>query len=212
MTMHRSASTLTCLLVLLFQTTLGQDATKVQEPDKYGFFYYQGAGSSSLLLLERQAPQRNKKNKAMGLGGFSVSVEIKGGKSPLRFTSNQELVFFVRMFQTWDFAGIGQLTKTEAKNDKRIISTTAVGTDGHTSNSPFDPNPRAIPYKADKYVNETFRITPAKVLEPGEYCFQGISTVDFFCFGIDPAETKEMKSATDEGDSLAPASEVDILL
>jgi hypothetical protein len=95
------------------------------------------------------------------------------------------------MFEGFDFAGVGQLTKAEVKNDKRLINTTSVGREGRISNSPFDPNPGAIPYKVEKYVHETFRITPAKVLEPGEYCFQGLGTVDFFCFGIDSAEQKK---------------------
>lgn len=182
-----------CGLMFVFIPSIsGQDKAVIQESDKYGFFYYLDT-SYTLVLLERQTPKTTGKKKLMGFGGATVTTEIKGGNSPLRLTSYGGLSFFVRLLsQDYDVAGTAPLIKAEAGKDKRIISSTFVGTNGKMSNSPFDPNPNSIPFKIEKFGSESLRITPTKALEPGEYCFNGLGTADYFCFGIDAASPGQM--------------------
>ena len=181
---------LTCFLFGLTLLGFGHEPNQIQDPPKYGFYYYLDDISKSLVLLERQTPIINKKNKALGFGGFDVSREIKGAKSTLRFSVGQETTFYLRLLPNYNFAeleGTALLLKAAVKGDKRVLSLTSVRASGKTNGSPFDPASNAIKFKAERYSSETLKITPAETLDPGEYCFNGLGTSDYFCFGIDPA-------------------------
>lgn len=172
-------------------SAFGQDDSVIQESDKYGFFYYLNA-NNKLTLLERVTPEAKGKQKLLGFGGANVTFEIKGEKSPVRFTTDEGLSFFFRMLPNIDVAGVGTLVKAGLNKNKRIIFSTSIGRDGKMSNSPFEENPTAVPYKIEKFGKESFRVTPVKMLEPGEYCFDGIGTRDNFCFGIDAANASQL--------------------
>lgn len=174
-------------------SVLGQEQTTIQEPDKYGFFFYLDS-NNKLVLLERQTPKTSGKKKLLGFGGATVATEIKGGNSSLRLTSYGGLSFFIRLLQQdYDVAGSAPLIKAEVDKDKRVISSTSIGTNGKMSNSPFDANLNSIPFKIEKFGTESLRITPTQPLNPGEYCFNGLGTADYFCFGIDAANADQMK-------------------
>lgn len=180
---------LTCLALGFTLFAFGQESNQVQDPPKYGFYYYWDTNSKSLVLLEEQTPTDKRKDKALGFGGHDVVREVKGAKSTVRFRAGQELVFYVRLLPNFNFAeleGAALLLKAEIKGNKRILSTASFGLKGRDG-SPFEPASNAIKFKADKYSSETFKVTPTEVLDPGEYCFNGLGTPRHFCFGVDPA-------------------------
>ena len=50
---------------------------------------------------------------------------------------------------------------------------------------------KAIPFNAAKYGTSSFKISPAQNLPAGEYTLGAPGTHDGFCFGIDPANSKQ---------------------
>lgn len=188
--MRHVLTTVAFAALLLSLSVVGQEVKSPVEPEYLGVYHSLDAGKGSLVALERQSASYSFKMKAMGFGGGKSSIEIKGGKSPVRFKADQEVAFVVRVgSQQIDPASIVQFVKFDAKKDKRVIVISKVGAMG-VGGATTNMNANAVSFNAAKYGDSSFKIVPAAKLPPGEYGLSGAGSNDVFCFGIDPEESK----------------------
>jgi hypothetical protein len=186
--MKLTQASATCLLFVLCQVAVGQEAKKVQEPDYLGVFFSLDSNTGNLSPLERQTPEAKWKS---GLGGVESSLEFKGERSPVRFKQGQRLEFVVLVSsQQMDPQGLVQFLSLEAKKGKRrLVTGKSALFGGKTSISE-----KAIAFNAAKYGTSSFKITPAQNLPPGEYTLSQPDTDDGFCFGIDATNQRLAES------------------
>jgi hypothetical protein len=177
-----------CALLTLCAISEAQEIGKVQEPE-YDFVYqYLDQANGSLLALERQTPSANFRTKFMGYGGAKSTYEVRGGKSPVRFKADQKIELVVRGIPaTLDPSTIIKLVRFDAKKDKRELVVGKVGALG-LGGSSVSPDAGSLPINTTRYGSYSLRISPAESLQPGEYGV--ISSSQFFCFGIDPADKR----------------------
>src|SRR5450759_3550207 len=93
--MRHLTATAVSLAVVLAQVGSGQDIKKVQEPEYLGTYFALEQGTGRLLPLERQGVGQKVEIHAMGFGGASQTIEIRGERSPVRFKEGQALEFVV---------------------------------------------------------------------------------------------------------------------
>jgi hypothetical protein len=183
---------LSCLLILyISQPLIAQDIKHTPETEYIGLFAALDS-SGKLIDLERQTPEDKIKVKAMGFGGGEGFIQMKGETSPVRFKALQKIEFVVRVSsQQIDPVSIIQFFRMESKKGVRRLSISKVGIMAVGSKSTVNQN--AISFNAAKYGESSFRIVPASLLLPGEYCLSGPGNKDGFCFGIDANVETENK-------------------
>jgi hypothetical protein len=182
-----------CLLILFMsQSLIAQETKYVPETEYIGLFAALDSSSGKLIDLERQTPEDKIKIKAMGFGGGEGFIQMKGETSPIRFKALQKIEFVVRVSsQQIDPISIIQFFRMESKKGVRRLSISKVGVMAVGSKSTANQN--AISFNAAKYGESSFRIVPASLLLPGEYCLSGPGNKDGFCFGIDTNVEPEHK-------------------
>ncbi len=140
----------------------------VPKPDQIGTVYLQ-ASAGNLLELERTQPSGHRE------GGQSWTMP--GGRSSFRLNNDSRMQFLVEMpssvapssFQLYPLETKGNTRRTKASN----------------RNGP----PLTAPLTTTQVADNTYILTPAAALTPGEYAFSPGYSNDAFCFGVDPAVT-----------------------
>jgi len=173
------------VMVCFASQVLAQGTKKVEEPEFIGVFFGLGEGGT-LRQLERQTPEQKIKVKALGFGGGEGFLQIKGEQSSIRYRANEKIAFVVRVAsQQTDPVSIIQFFRFEPFKGVRRLMLAKVGSIGISSKTTAGQS--AISFDAAKYGESSFKVVPAYLLTPGEYCLSGPGTADGFCFGIDAA-------------------------
>jgi len=149
----------------------------VTEPDRIGAVYLQ-QDSGMLLPLERTegvprgaaAGTRRSGNDRSGL-----YWDIQHRRSPFRLRSDDKMTFVVRMAD-----GI-------APNTFSLYPLEAKGTTRRTKATLGNGPVPTIPFTTRKVTGNTYALTPAGSLQPGEYAFSPANSNQAYCFGIDAA-------------------------
>lgn len=178
----RRVLTLVVGLFLLAEPTWGQEPKKVQEPEYLGTYFALEPSTGNLIPLERQTAAQKVEVHAMGLGGASTSIEIRGEKSRVRFKEGQKLDFVVlASSQQIDPHGIVEFFFFEPDDGMRkiLMGKVSLGGGGTTMGA------AAVPFDASKYGASSFKITPTELLPPGEYGLSVQGSKDAFLFGVD---------------------------
>lgn len=164
-----------------------QETNKVEEPEYQDVVFYLDTTSTNLMPLERQTPSVRVRVKAMGFAGGESVMEIKGKKSPKRFTAGQTLEFVVRVSsQQTDPQSYIQFFKVESKKGNRQLILAKAGAMGINGRSTI--NGAAVAFDAAKYGEYSSKFKAAVELPPGEYEVSTTHARDAFCFGVDPKE------------------------
>lgn len=179
------------LIALSLLTSLiivdARQAKQSEEPEYLSVFFYLNPADGALVSLERQTANVRTKIKAMGFGGGEAVIEVKGGKSPVRFKTDQKLEFVVRVASTQiDPLNVVQFIAWKSKKDKRSLVITKVGPMGAGGSTNMTAG--AVAFNASKYGQSSFKISPAQPLPPGEYALGTGDTGTAFCFGVDAVE------------------------
>jgi hypothetical protein len=172
------------LLVLTafsFLSLAAQDTTKVQEPEYTGtVFSLDPAGT--LTPLEKQQPNIQSKVKAFGYGGAQTSTIYKGAKSPVRFKAGQDIQFVIRAGRGVDPDSLIKLNVLSVSKDQRSVTMAKIGSMGFGGvKSTNGEAQQALNFK--KYGEQSYTVSPAQPLAPGEYAFTFGQYA--FLFGID---------------------------
>jgi len=177
-----------CALLTFCLIAEAQTVGKTQEPEYDFVYHYLDQASGSLVALERQTPSVSFKTKFMGYGGGKSTYEVRGGRSTVRFKAGDKIELVVRGIPaTVDPATVITLVRFDAKKDKRELVIAKVGAMGLGSKT-MNPDAGGLPINTVRYGSYSLKISPADSLAPGEYGI--ISTNQFFCFGIDPADRR----------------------
>ena len=178
----RRVLTLVVGLFLLAEPSWGQEPKKVQEPEYLGTFFLLEPGSGKLIRLERQPAAHKVEVHAMGFGGASSTIEIRGEKSPLRYKEGQKLDFVVlASSQQVDPQGLVEFFFLQPDDGMRKI----LAGKGSMGSSETTMGAAAVPFDASKYGASSFRVTPTELLPPGEYGLSVPGSKDVFLFGVD---------------------------
>jgi hypothetical protein len=168
-----------------------QEAQKatVQEPEYLGQPHYVDPISGVLNGLEKQ---RAVIKVGMNLiGDMKGKYELKGGKSPVRLSSNQKMEFVVRVASPQvDPNSVLQLVLLKAKSSKRELLAMKGGIFGDMT---FNSHAGTIELNASRYGESSLKITPVQPLAPGEYALKapdesGMGSAQsqiFYCFGVE---------------------------
>jgi uncharacterized protein YcfJ len=141
------------------------------EPESIGAVYLQDQ-SGTLTQLER--------NKGIAQRSESREYwEIAGARSPVRLKSGQKMLFVVRLANGMD-PGTFALLPLEADIASR-----------RTKSDPKDKTaPLTLLLNVTKVGESTYRLTPVRDLEVGEYTFSPTN----YCFGVDPVAASAEKA------------------
>lgn len=157
-------------------------SNKVKEPEYNDIFVLLDTASGNLTDLERQTLKV--KVHPHGFGGAESDLDLKGGKSPIRFKKGETLEFIVRVSspQT-DPHGYILLYSLESKKNQRALEVAKAGYAGIGSKTVLDKS--AIAFTATRYGVSSFKIKAIQDLPPGEYLLLTKDAKDGFAFGID---------------------------
>ena len=144
-------------------------AAALREPEEIGVVYFEDAGGH-LAPLERIAAAGHRGTTGFG-GRPSQYWDMPGARSSFRLRTDSRLVFVVEMP-----GGVGpgafQLYPLETKGNTRRTKT---GNGGLLT----------VPLSIRRVSGDTYTLTPATALGPGEYSFSPSNSNDGYCFGID---------------------------
>jgi hypothetical protein len=159
--------------------TIANNEVIVTKPDQIGAIYFQ-QDSGKLLPLERTEGVPHGASGAAGTGhsGNDQSGQywdIQGPRSPFRLRSDDKITFVVRMAD-----GI-------APNTFSLYPLETKGTTRRTKAAIVSGPVPTIPFTVRKVTGNTYALTPAGFLSPGEYAFSPANSNDAYCFGIDAA-------------------------
>lgn len=185
---HRAATPLTLAIALASAVLLeGQNipGNPVAEPRYIDSFYALGV-NQELIELERASVTFHSKVRALpGYATVRMTAEFKPGHAPVRLNGGAAQ-FVVLGRSPVDPSSRYELRLLKRSKDHREF----VMTQGHgsllgaTATSNLDQD--TIPIRLEEYGTNSYRITPAHPLVPGEYAlaFHGAISV-VYCFGID---------------------------
>lgn len=176
-------------VVFLSQAIAAQETKKTQEPEFTGIVYFLDLATGKLIDLERQMPVAKSKVKAFGYGGMSVSLEMSGEKSPVRFKPDQKLAFVVRVVDPReDPNGTFGISSYESKKGKRVKGVIKVKPLGLGASTPAAT--QTLDVKFARYGGSSMTMEILSQLVPGEYCIGHATSKANFCFGVDSTESK----------------------
>jgi hypothetical protein len=156
------------------------------EPEYVGIVFYLDS-TGKLIPLEKQPLNTEYKTKYMGFGGAQSSTIFKGVKSETRFKVGQPLQLVVRLNTTGgiDPSSLVNIDVLKVAKDERLIVSMKVGTMGIGGvKSHNGETQRALTFS--KYGEQSFLISPASPLDPGEYVVTTGDAHTAYLFGIDP--------------------------
>lgn len=153
----------------------------VAEPEYEAVFFVLDPETGALSELERV--EGMVKERAGGGLAMERYVELPGSRSQVRIPSGHRPEIVVRV-------------PSQGKDPQSLISLFAVQPLGLTRALPLakvklsrrvERLPLArVPIEAEKYGTSSFKLRPASLSRPGEYCFTAAElTRFFFCFGAD---------------------------
>lgn len=135
--------------------------------------------------LERVEPKYRAKIKGLGFGGMKTTLEIDGGRSPVRFASGKPVEFVIRVAnQDADPVAYVALYRAKANKKVRSMIIAQAGFGGATTTGNGGGNDK-IAIAGNKYGSRFYRIKPVALLGPGEYMIKGGNGTTGFMFGID---------------------------
>jgi hypothetical protein len=180
-------NTVRVVLVLIAGTVMALNAQAIREgyaePQYVNSFYGLDTGGG-LIELERQMVTFRSKMKAFpGYASVKLTTQFKPGRSPVRLPSNAQ--FIVRGRSPVDPVFRYELHPLKGSKDHREF----VLTQSHGSivgGGSTGPDEGAVPLRFEEYGTNSYRITPAQPLAPGEYALATRGRVsELFCFGVD---------------------------
>jgi|SRR5579862_3911306 len=179
---------LTCSMALSLtapQTSQTNQQKAVAEPQYVDSFYVVDSTGKLTELEHQSVTTFHTKTKALpGYATVKMLAEFKPGHSPVRLTADAK--FVVKGRAPIDPASRFELRLLKASKDHReILMTQGHGTLlGGSATSKLDEG--ALPVRFEDYGADSYRITPAQPLAPGEYALgtPGFVT-QLFCFGVD---------------------------
>jgi hypothetical protein len=142
--------------------------------------------SAKLIPLESQLFHR--KQKLHGLTGGENIYLAREFKSPMRIQPADKTNFVVRLNGSLDPVEAIQLYHVDVVDRSRVVPIDNFDSLGRVSKVTMPP---FIDFNAAIYGASSFRLSPTKILVPGEYCFlvktgnELPKAVPGFCFGID---------------------------
>lgn len=157
----------------------------VTEPEFADVFFQLDAGK--LVSLERQTVSIQGKASGFIVMSVKASWEIPGTNSPVRFHSDQPLVFVVRSpfaQSAVDPSTFYFLRKLNVKKKTRemVVMVGHASPGGATMNN--DPAQDALPLSFARYGDSSLKMMTGP-LPPGEYALSRPYAQIVFCFGID---------------------------
>lgn len=169
--------------LLVSGAVLAQES--VPEPEFNDVFVRLDAGK--LVPLERETSTMHAGGGGFMVVGTKAANEFPGGKSPVRFQSNQPLEFIVRTpfaVASVDPSTMYVLKRLNAKKKSRE----AVFMTGHFSplggSTKTDMSQGAVPVTFTHYGNGSLKVITGP-LTPGEYALSRLYGQEAFCFGVD---------------------------
>jgi hypothetical protein len=159
-------------------------STPVAEP-KYLNSFYAVDANGKLVDLERQTVTFHTKTKVLpGYATVKMTTQFKPGYSSVRLPTTAQ--FVVRGRAPIDPVSRFELRALKGSKDHREF----VMTQGHGSifggSATSNPSEGAVPIRFEEYGTSSYRITPDRPLEPGEYALalRGFAS-ELYCFGVD---------------------------
>jgi hypothetical protein len=154
------------------------------EPEYVGTVFWLAPSDGKLLNLEHQNPSSHMKLKALGYGGGRMVMSVKGGRSPIRLTAEQQ-VFVVRLETNGlDPALMVGLDVLKASKNSREATVVSVGPMGFGSKTAAGETSLKLLF--EKFGEHSFKITPATRLPAGEYVIRTKPTGELgYLFGVD---------------------------
>lgn len=159
-------------------------AAPIVEP-RYLNSFYAVASDGGLIELERISVTFHSKVHAfIGYASVKMSAEFKPGQSLMRLPANVQ--FVVRGRSELDPASRFELRKLKASKSHREIVMVRSSAGVFNGDSTSDMHEGSIPLQFEEYGTNSYRITVAGPLEPGEYALalRGMVT-ELYCFGVD---------------------------
>jgi hypothetical protein len=168
----------------LWPNHIAAQSAPVAEPRYVGTAYWLDPAAGKLVALEHQHPSTRTKVKAMGYGGAKSVLSFKGSASPVRLTAEQQ-VFVVRLetngLNPGLMAGLDVLKATKNSREITLVSAGPMGIGAKTA-----AGETALQLVFEKYGENSFKITPASKLPPGEYVIRTRPTGQLgYLFGVD---------------------------
>jgi hypothetical protein len=144
---------------------------KLVEPEIIGLVHVLDSETSSIVPLERQTGKGR-------VGLRRAAAEITGQSSPVRIRALAKQEFVVNVPAGTDPSRFS-IYVMDGKKGKRQTTTAKVGLFSDVVGG------GTLQVNASKYGQSSYKLTPAQVLPPGEYCFSPPGeSYDLFCFGI----------------------------
>jgi len=161
-----------------------ESSAPVAEPQYIGSFYALEA-SGKLLDLERTTVTFHAKSKVLpGYASIKMTTQFKPAHSPVRLGAGAQ--FIVRGRAPIDPVSRYELRLLKTSKDHReFVMTTAHGSVfGGSATSSLEEG--AVSIRFEEYGANSYRVTSAQPLAPGEYALALRGMVsELYCFGVD---------------------------
>lgn len=155
------------------------------EPEFYDVFFRLDAGK--LVPLERQTSSiQGKASGFIVMNAKGVAV-LPGGKSPVRFRSEDALDFIVRSplaASAADPEALYCLRKLDAKKKQRELVITTLHASAVGASTKRTATTGLLPLTFSRYGNSSYKLSTPP-LPPGEYAVGRLYGQLVFCFGVD---------------------------
>jgi hypothetical protein len=179
-----SAILLSAALCVWLPNTNSAQTAPPAEPEYVGTVFWLNSSDGKLADLEHQSPSSHMKVKALGYGGGRMVLSVKGGRSPVRLTADQQ-VFVVRLetngLDPTLLVGLDVLKATKKTREATVVSAGPMGFGGKTT-----AGETSLRLTFEKYGEHSFKVRPATTLSPGEYVLRSKATGDLgYLFGVD---------------------------
>ena len=168
---------------LLLSVSAAQEAGKPTEPEYNRVAFYLDA-QGSLVPLERQQINVQTKVKALGYGGAKTSARFEGAKSPVRFRTDDNIQFVVRLDAHGEdpttLINLDVLKPTKSTREIVVAKAGPIGIHGESTRGAS-----TLSINCAKYGEHSIRFIPGAKLPPGEYVITAKGSREGFLFGID---------------------------
>jgi hypothetical protein len=148
---------------------------KVPEPETIGVMYWLDQVNDALVPLDREITSIKA---APGFFKAKAKLRVNGARARLRL-NDPKPEFIIQLANGVDPNKI-KLYLLSVEGGKR---TTVVAT--ATAFSGVKSQLQTLSFDVTKYGQNSYKLTPAQALVPGEYVFNATDSNDAFCFGID---------------------------
>lgn len=160
------------------QSNVQAQDNKVVEPETIGVIFLREPATSALMPLDRETSHVKA---SPGFFKAKAKLRVNGVRAKTRLKPEPKPEFIVQLANGVDPNKIKLYLLDVSGGKRETVIMTVVAFGGAKSEL------KTLTLDVTKYGQNSYKLTPAQTLAPGEYVLVATDSTDAFCFGVDAA-------------------------